>query len=735
MSLRIDLKGYFPQIDGIRAIAIIAVIANHFNKELLPGGYLGVDIFFVVSGYVITSSLAKRQTENLLDFLLEFYSRRVKRIIPALVFCLAISGFLINFVNYLDPNESLKAGRTALLGFSNIYFYNEKINYFSSSNELNIFLQTWSLGVEEQFHFIYPALYWFSGFCRTEKLDLKIFFPLLLLLSIISYRFFISLDPIKAYFLMPARFWELGAGCLLFLCQSKINFLSFKNKLFNTLTKILAYSIIILILICLSTFHEYQYFANTSIVILTIILIVFATESEILRKFLANSTIINIGKYSYSLYLWHWPVICISRWTIGIELWTIPIQILIIIGLSVFSYNYIENPMRKVDWSIVKFKTVFIGFIFIYIGLWTIGIDLLTFSIKRLLQVTELSILFYIFLFKKIDKVRFILFKLKTILYGFILIFIVFSIFNYLNNNSLYLGVKNNYSSPDNQYGYCNLLSDYNKSKPISYFFGPGKCGNFVSKKNKTIYVFGDSHGGQFIGAVNQYAKDHNLNSVGIWKAGRAFPFDDGSIYPFAPDSSKQSNLASQNQVKNVLLQNVKSGDIVIIGNSTYQNFSNDPENPMRTGNKNINKKLEAEINYKREFYFKTLQDLTITLSKKGVNTILTLDTPIFRKTKDFNDLRDTACDKQWFNSSDLYEKECIVSSQKFLHYREPIAFWTKKIQSQSGLIIWDLYDKNVCNSGYCIANTYLYNDAEHLKSDYTKYLLNIFISKHKDVF
>ena len=132
---------------------------SHFNKDLLPSGYLGVDIFFVISGYVITSSLADRQSKNFLDFLTGFYERRIKRLVPALVVFVLITSVLICLFNP-DPKLALRTGCASLFGLSNYYLLKQSTDYFAASTELNTFTHTWSLGVEEQFYLFWPFLVW-----------------------------------------------------------------------------------------------------------------------------------------------------------------------------------------------------------------------------------------------------------------------------------------------------------------------------------------------------------------------------------------------------------------------------------------------------------------------------------------------------------------------------------------------------------------------------------------------
>ena len=139
---------YRPEIDGLRAFAVITVIINHFKKDILPGGYLGVDIFFIISGFVIASSLYQRPSKNFKDFISGFYERRIKRLVPALSIFVLIMSIAVCLFNP-RPDTSLKTGLTSLFGLSNLYLFKNSTNYFASSTELNVFTHTWSLGVEE----------------------------------------------------------------------------------------------------------------------------------------------------------------------------------------------------------------------------------------------------------------------------------------------------------------------------------------------------------------------------------------------------------------------------------------------------------------------------------------------------------------------------------------------------------------------------------------------------------
>ena len=238
---------YRPEIDGLRAFAVVAVIINHFNKDILPGGYLGVDIFFVISGFVITSSLYKRQSKNFNDFISGFYARRIRRLVPALsVFVLITSIAICLFQE--NPYQSLWTGLTSLFGLSNLYLLDKTTDYFAQSTQLNVFTHTWSLGVEEQFYILFPLLIWFSGFSRQSKNGTRNLFLIVGTLTIASLIGFLYLYPTNqpaAYFLMPTRFWEMASGCLLFIGLLKRKFI---ERIFEKISPSFVLTLIILIM-------------------------------------------------------------------------------------------------------------------------------------------------------------------------------------------------------------------------------------------------------------------------------------------------------------------------------------------------------------------------------------------------------------------------------------------------------------------------------------------------------
>ena len=348
---------YRPEIDGLRAFAVVAVIINHFNKDLLPSGYLGVDIFFVISGYVITSSLANHQRESFRDFFLGFYERRIKRLVPALVLFVLVMSLLICLFNP-TPESALKIAITSSIGLSNLHLFKKSTDYFAQSTALIPFSHTWSLGVEEQFYCLFPLLIWFSGYGRESANGNKNLSWSVGSLSIASLTGFIYFYPINqsaTYFLMPPRFWELGIGCLVFLILQKRVWIS------EQLGRVPSLLIVALMTGILFLPLSFAVPTTISIVLLSGMLICSLKEGTTAFKIFSFDKFVYIGLISYSLYLWHWGVLSISRWTIGIHLWTAPFQIALMVLLAIASYKFVETPFRTAQWSQAKWKSIAYG--------------------------------------------------------------------------------------------------------------------------------------------------------------------------------------------------------------------------------------------------------------------------------------------------------------------------------------------------------------------------------------
>ena len=349
---------YRQEIDGLRALAVTAVILNHMSKDVLPSGYLGVDVFFVISGYVITLSLYKRSSSSIGGLLLDFYVRRIKRLIPALVLFVVITSIIISLFNP-NPAQTLETGLASLFGLSNLYLIRSASDYFGDSAQLNVFTHTWSLGVEEQFYILFPFIVWLTAFGRDSK-GYKRFYVFLGLFTIASLAAFINLSitkPYFAYYFMPTRFWELAAGAFAFWMNHNPTKIA-KNTAFPQGLSLLS------IMMTLMVFFAPEKFIiiTTLLIVALTMLLILATQPETIGfKIFASRPLVYIGQISYSLYLWHWSVLSISRWTIGIHLWTAPLQVALMLLLAVASYTYVESPLRKANWSSHRLITIGYG--------------------------------------------------------------------------------------------------------------------------------------------------------------------------------------------------------------------------------------------------------------------------------------------------------------------------------------------------------------------------------------
>jgi len=331
---------YRTEIDGLRALAILPVVFYHLGFSFFSGGFIGVDIFFVISGYLITSIITKEMQDNQFSFI-NFYEKRARRLMPALfavmLFVLFASPFFLAPDNYkFLPIEI--AG--VLLFCSNVVSW-MKSGYFSPDASERPLLHMWSLGIEEQFYLFLPIFILISILLFKKKYGL-----LILSLTIISFAasaFYTIKEPASSFYLLPTRFWELAVGSL---CAIYIN-LAPKN---NKIREILAFLGLILIVGSAIFFNKELVFPGYIAIIPVIgsALIIIVAERTLVGKFLSNKLFVFFGLISYSLYLWHWPLIVFSKDTYLIDLNLSGSQLFLIsILFAWLSYKFIETPFRN----------------------------------------------------------------------------------------------------------------------------------------------------------------------------------------------------------------------------------------------------------------------------------------------------------------------------------------------------------------------------------------------------
>ena len=344
---------YRPEIDGLRAIGVISVLIYHANINFfgfnLNGGFLGVDIFFVVSGYLITFGLFKELTlTNNISFK-NFYLRRIRRIIPAIIFISIISTVFAYF--FLIPSDIVNFSKSILFSltfFSNIFFLQTGLDY-SASDSLEIpFLHTWSLGVEEQFYFLFPIILFFLF--KNFKSSLLGFIIALIILSLVLGTFQSAMKPMSSFFLLQYRLWEILIGSFLAIIEIKYKKSESEKKLTNCNIFItLGFLLILGSIIVFDKNTLHPSILTFLPVVGTALIIWFANKNSILIKALTNRILVKIGLISYSLYLVHYPIFAFTRITgfaSGDYIKKIVVLITVFI-ISFISYYFVEKPARS----------------------------------------------------------------------------------------------------------------------------------------------------------------------------------------------------------------------------------------------------------------------------------------------------------------------------------------------------------------------------------------------------
>ncbi|WP_016711261.1 acyltransferase family protein [Pseudomonas monteilii] len=349
---------YRPDIDGLRAVAVLAVTIFHFNKQWMPGGFVGVDIFFVISGYLITGIVARQVSAGTFSFA-DFYLRRVRRIFPAALFVTLVT--LIAGSALMLPADSLQLSQSAIaatFSAANIFFWKFlDTSYFAPSSDMVPLLHMWSLGVEEQFYLVWPALLLLALKFGGRKLVVLT----ACLAAAASFWYGQSKlvdDPTFAYYMLPSRAGELLIGALTyFACEST------RDRISAFAASSLAYVGAGLIAVSLIFIREEDGFPGfiSAVPAIGAALIIAggAFTKSLVGKLLALKPMTAVGLISFSLYLWHWPVLALYRYSFG-ELSLVGglACLATMTALTLVSYFCVEKPFRNSKGSL---KTLAIG--------------------------------------------------------------------------------------------------------------------------------------------------------------------------------------------------------------------------------------------------------------------------------------------------------------------------------------------------------------------------------------
>ena len=332
---------YRSEIDGLRALAVIPVIMFHAGYETFSGGFVGVDVFFVISGYLITSILMDEIETGKFE-IVKFYERRARRILPVLFLVVVVTMAVSTVV--LLPQQLVSAAKSAIsipLFSSNFFFWSER-GYFGNATELKPLIHTWSLAVEEQFYIVFPFV-----LLLLSKVNRYFFTGALVIAFALSLgaSYYVTLLHFDTAFFFPfSRAWELliGAFCAIALKGKRFELPRVPCEVASAIGLLMIFGSYV-------CFDKYTLFPYVSALVPTVgagLFILTAVDAPLIRNLTGSKPLVAIGLISYSLYLWHQPVFALAR-TSEIFEGYLPALVVLIFGLSVLSYFFVERPFRN----------------------------------------------------------------------------------------------------------------------------------------------------------------------------------------------------------------------------------------------------------------------------------------------------------------------------------------------------------------------------------------------------
>lgn len=359
-------RTFRPDIEGLRAIAVLLVVLSHAGVPGLQGGYVGVDVFFVVSGFLITGLLLKEAERGRRISLLGFYARRARRILPAATLVLAVtvvSSFAL--IGGTGAARTAEDGQWAALFASNFRAISQGTDYWASDLPPSPLQHYWSLAIEEQFYLFWPAsMIAVAAIARRIPLRTRLTFLLAVAIAVsLTWSVYATTENASAAYFSPlTRTWELAAGAILAVLTPTI------MRLPVFLAAITGVSGLIAIAAAALTLDEYTRFPGYAALLPvggTVLVIIGGTiapgrGAEVLLRCRPLQW---LGKLSYSLYLWHWPVLILAA-SLGTELaMTTKLALVgVALALSVVTYKYVESPIRSSSWLKARRPSVSVGF-------------------------------------------------------------------------------------------------------------------------------------------------------------------------------------------------------------------------------------------------------------------------------------------------------------------------------------------------------------------------------------
>jgi len=689
------LYKYRKDIDGLRGIAVIAVILFHLNKAWLPGGFTGVDIFFVISGYVVTASILRHRSQGMANYLTSFYKRRVLRLIPALLACLFVTvSVSALFINPDAAAPVFSLGGRALFGWSNNYLIASSSDYFGISTELNPLTHTWSLGVEEQFYLIFPILlalvYGLDRPVRNTRLAVFVLLAAVVVSGALCAHY-AQQQPIRAYYFMPSRFWEMAAGALLF--AALVAYPQRLEVLFKKTWRLYSVqlSALLLIAISLALTSAVEGFpmpgAIPSVIGTLLFLVAGLSGRSQLNRLCSNSFLTYTGQISYSLYLWHWPTFVFFRWTIGLNTSTqIVAALALTLALSLISYYAIERPLRRL--KSLHYRQVFAIALCCILLVGSTGVALAK-PLKGKLYLAS----------------------------------------DYQSQNW--------WPEKDDV-----LVKDSHITTERCVRFTTDTTGHAITDKRVEtctspsqtalgphLFVLGDSHA---LASVPMLAEAKARTDMGLTAAMStgclvtqtlSRRLDDGQLYTECHHYLESMVTA--------IKQTARPGDLVYIA-SRYSPYVADGL-PVSAANR-LPEQLKKTTLYKgdeavskaaaRQYISRDLIQLAKALETDGINVVLQAPLPEHR-------LRTDECLPTWFSANSGLKSECFVSRQENLAYRQATMDIFRSVEAAAANVyVWDGFDQ-LCSDELCShfsGGDALFYDQDHLSVKGSQSLTDSFV-------
>jgi peptidoglycan/LPS O-acetylase OafA/YrhL len=670
MNSRSVETAYVPEIDGLRALAVVSVMIYHVVPALVPGGFTGVDVFFVISGYVVTQSLARDSAKPIGRYLVDFYSRRIIRILPALLACLLVTSVLTTLLipNSWLSNTTQTTGLYAFFGLSNVALLWNSDGYFAPRAEFNPFLHTWSLGVEEQFYLVFPlACYvWLKLRERQGSAQLvgNWLLVFLALASIVYCAGISATEPERAFYRLPSRFWELALGALLF--QLHWRNVAVANSAAWSARAVLLGFLAIGLSLAASGALSFPFPGALLAVAGTLLVIAGVPHSSRAgaswTSWLRKPVVVGVGRLSYSLYLWHWPIYTLFRWTVGLEsVFAIAAAVILTFVAASLSFRFLESPIRQsgVVRRQPRLAIVCVGLLSAGLG-WAVADEVFTAQPRLSLSVTS-------------------------------------------DAETWYASERNRAVQMPRG---CRSEA---RSRQLNDFlwviaFERTGCESGGSSQAHQLFVAGDSHAEAYTRMLRRYADEHGVN---VWL------FRKGGC-PIANLLQPSASLSTDCQRwLHAVLANIdekaKPGDLVFLASMRAVRFGDQWVSfdiPKQISEQSSPQAREAQA----QAYAETAQLLT-ALERRGLKIVVDAPKPMLMSPP-------FRC-SDWFNAKNpICARGLTVNREFSLANREPVVAALRSLQQQDpGLIVWDPF-VTLCPADPCSAfdgDRPMFFDGDHL--------------------